>query len=271
MSQPDNLPFQLFNAPIEILDVAASGTYSIDRSPCVINMVSAAAESRTLDRPTRAGAILSLHMQTDGGDITLTVTGGYDELGTTTMTFSDVGQYAVFQSYMTSAGVFFWRLLSTHAFGNLAALLATAAEINRVADVSTRKISLTTTPVTLDEATHEGKVIVLNKADALAVTMPAATGSGAKYEIYVGTTASGGSYTIVRDGSDVFKGVAVGDDGDGEPANAWSTVAATTITMDGSTQGGIAGDRWYLTDIASAVWSVAGFITQSGTEATPFS
>ena len=41
--------------------------------------------------------------------------------------------------------------------------------------------------------------------------------------------------------------------------------------MDGSEKGGIKGDHWEIVDIASGLFHVRGFITQSGTEATPFS
>ena len=45
-----------------------------------------------------------------------------------------------------------------------------------------------------------------------------------------------------------------------------------TITLNGTTTGGVNKGDWIeLEDIASGVWGVAGTITGSGTEATPFS
>ncbi|MGE3840055.1 MAG: hypothetical protein AB7I50_00565 [Vicinamibacterales bacterium] len=149
---------------------------------------------------------------------------------------------------------------------------ATAAEINRAADVSGRLVSVTTTPLAVAEATHEGKTIALNKADGITATLPAATGSGAVYRFVVGTTASGGSYVIGVTGNDTFKGLALGLDSEGVPANAWAAGASDEVfTMDGSTQGGVVGDEVVFQDIAADVWQVQARLQQSGTEASPFS
>lgn len=151
-------------------------------------------------------------------------------------------------------------------------LTATAAEVNRVADVSTRVVSLTTASPTLAVADHEGKTLVLNKADGVAVTLPAATGSGAIFRFVVGTAFSGGSFVATCTGNDTLKGLALGLDGDGVPANAWAAGASDEIfTMDGSTQGGAVGDEVTFEDIKADVWKVRAFLQQSGTEASPFS
>lgn len=156
----------------------------------------------------------------------------------------------------------------------MAGILATTAELNRATDVSTRIVSLTTTPVTASIASHEGKTVVLNKADTLAVTLPAASGSGARFRFIVGIAASGGSYTIATaPTTDVFAGIALGTDDDGVPANSWATASnSNKITMDGSTQGGKVGDIVEIEDIAAGVWAITNMrLTQSDTEATPFS
>jgi hypothetical protein len=41
--------------------------------------------------------------------------------------------------------------------------------------------------------------------------------------------------------------------------------------MDGSTQGGLKGDSIEIIDVATGLFSCKVFITQTGTEATPFS
>lgn len=146
------------------------------------------------------------------------------------------------------------------------------AELNRVADVSARLVSVTAATLAVSEATHEGKTIVLNKADGQAVTLPAATGSGAIYTFAIGTTITSVGTTIKVTGNDVMFGQVFGEDGDGEPANSWPTAAdSDTITLDGSTKGGYKGDTIILQDFAADSWLVKGFITQSGIEATPFS
>ena len=73
-------------------DPGDAGTITVDGANDYVQLVSAAAETRTLNRPTSIGQSVILNMQTDGGDITMTVTGGFDEAGNTTLTFADPGQ-----------------------------------------------------------------------------------------------------------------------------------------------------------------------------------
>ncbi|MBL4891466.1 MAG: hypothetical protein JKX91_06525 [Rhizobiaceae bacterium] len=44
-----------------------------------------------------------------------------------------------------------------------------------------------------------------------------------------------------------------------------------TITMNGTTSGGILGDRIVLTDMATGKWLISGHINSTGTVVTPFS
>lgn len=100
-------------------DPGTAGTITVDRSPCNVLLTSGAgAETRTLARPTAVAARAKLVFKTDGGgDITLTVTGGYNEDGDTTLVFSDVGQFAIFEAAYDGTD-YFWRLVATHATGN---------------------------------------------------------------------------------------------------------------------------------------------------------
>lgn len=44
-----------------------------------------------------------------------------------------------------------------------------------------------------------------------------------------------------------------------------------TITMSGSTTGGVRGSMVELQDVASGIWMVRGSLVSTGAEATPFS
>src|SRR5688572_1074508 len=87
-------------------------------------------------------------------------------------------------------------------------VVATAAELNRAADLSTRVVDATAATLALTEASHEGKVVTLNRAAGIAVTLPAATGSGGKYKLVVGTTFTGAA-TVKVVGDDIMKGTAI--------------------------------------------------------------
>lgn len=61
------------------------------------------AETRTLARPDKAGVLVTVALDTDGGDLTLTVTGGYNSAGDTSIVFADAGDMVVFMSVKTGA------------------------------------------------------------------------------------------------------------------------------------------------------------------------
>ena len=118
------LAHKIHDANVQMVDPGASGTITVDRSPAYVPLVSAAAETRTLARPTKTGAIATLYFLTDGGDITLTVTGGFNENGDTTFTFSDAGQFITFLSCYDGTN-YHWRKIADHLGGG--STLATEA------------------------------------------------------------------------------------------------------------------------------------------------
>lgn len=134
-----------------------------------------------------------------------------------------------------------------------------------------------TADTTLTAEEHSNRTLVFNSADGDTVTLPAATGTGNVYKFFVGTTITSNNDVIqVASASDIMQGLIMGADAPGGTTNDynWGTAAdSDTITLGGTSNatGGIQGDSVVLTDIASGVWSVSGFINQGGTEATPFS
>lgn len=153
-------------------------------------------------------------------------------------------------------------------------LLATAAELNNVADVSTRKVAAGAT-LALTVAAHDGKIIELDTAAGSVVTLPAATGSGARFEVVVKTLATSNSHKIqVANASDTMKGVVQSVDTDtGDAVAPFAAAAASdTITLNRSTTGSVTiGERFVLVDSAANVWSVEGWFGATGAPATPFS
>jgi len=159
----------------------------------------------------------------------------------------------------------------------LMGVTATAAEINAVADVSGRLVTLTG-DTTITEATHAGRTMLLGEVGGnalLTVTLPAATGTGNKYRFVVSVVNTSNYVIAVADATDIMYGniftSSTGDTPDlGQP---WTTAAdSDTITLNGTTTGGVAiGDWIELQDILTNGWAVTGITTTSGTEATPFS
>lgn len=156
--------------------------------------------------------------------------------------------------------------------------LATVAEVDRVADVSTRIVTLVASGA-ISLATHEGKTLLLGEVggNALAAfTLPAATGSGARYLFRV-SVVNTSSYTITTNTTDVFRGTIETHDldiTDGTLLHAFPSTAATIITLNGSTTGGaLIGDWVEIEDILAGAWFVRGVVScaAGSNPATPFS
>lgn len=118
-------------------------------------------------------------------------------------------------------------------------------------------------------ATHNNSVILMGAA-ALAVTLPAATGSGMRFTFVSSVVAS--AQSIATTGSDTFVG--------GLSSATTTTGAGThealggsdaTISFNGTTTGGLIGTKVEVIDVAAGVWAVDGRLVGSGTLATPVS
>ncbi len=151
-------------------------------------------------------------------------------------------------------------------------VLATVAELNRAADASTRIVNVTTATLAITELLHDGKVLTANKADGITFTLPAASGSGAKFVIVVGTTITSVGLIVQVVTDDVMTGLAHFGVTTDTTAVMFSTAAdSDTVTMNGTTTGGLKGNMLEFIDIGADLWSVRiqGIITT--TETTPFS
>ena len=128
-----------------------------------------------------------------------------------------------------------------------------------------------TAATSLKRAVNAGTVTVLDSATGRIITLPASTGKGDVYTVYVKTTVSSGSHVVqVANSTDVINGgVAISTDIAGVTMLASAT--SDTITMNGSTTGGLAGSWVRLTDVVAGFWYLEGFLVSTGAEATPFS
>lgn len=154
-------------------------------------------------------------------------------------------------------------------------VLATATEINRACDVSTRGVAVGGTALSLTEAAHDGKTIRLDHtAAASTVTLPAATGSGARFKLIVTAVNTNNHLVKVPDASNVMRGVVTMLDNDSNAATAYAATGTDdTITLNGTTTGGQIGDWLEFEDIAANTWHVTGMllVPAGSNVADPFS
>lgn len=119
---------------------------------------------------------------------------------------------------------------------------------------------------------HLGTPIVLDRAAGVTATLPSATGSGNAYEFLVATTVTSNSYKIQVTTTDVMTGSALLLQDAADTVVGFETAATSdTVTLNGTTTGGITGAKVKVTDIASGKWFVEVISAATGTEATPFS
>lgn len=131
-------------------------------------------------------------------------------------------------------------------------------------------VELTAATLSLTAGGHAGQTVVSNLAATQTITLPAASGSGNVYRIFVETTKTGDLIIQVANATDVMNGV-LGVATDAGGVNIPTAATSDTITMNGSTTGGVQGSFVELQDVASGVWRVSGALVSTGVEATPFS
>jgi hypothetical protein len=130
--------------------------------------------------------------------------------------------------------------------------------------------STLTASATITQETYNGQIINLSAAAGMTITLPAATGTNAIYRFVVDTAVTSNSYVIkVANATDIFIGTASVA---GTTGTVFSTIAASdTLTMSGSTTGGLAGSYVEIMDVAAGEFIVRANLLGSGTPATPFS
>jgi hypothetical protein len=134
-------------------------------------------------------------------------------------------------------------------------------------------INLTAATYTLSKTAHSGTVLTANRAAGITLTLPASAGDGSLFEIVVGTTITSNNLIVqVANSTDIMSGSAIMAQDAADTAVMFETAAdSDTITMNGSTKGGIKGDRIVLKDVSAGLWAVTIIGSGTGTEATMFS
>lgn len=152
--------------------------------------------------------------------------------------------------------------------------------IRDVLNRSNAPIVVTAATLALTQAAHDGFAVVLSRALGVTVTLPAATGSGARFLIYSGLALSGGSHVLqVANAQDFMRGAQfTGTDNGSGAGLTWPTsnsgtvsTESDTLTWNGTTKGGIVADVIEIVDVAANTWAIETYTNETGTEATPFS
>lgn len=128
--------------------------------------------------------------------------------------------------------------------------------------------------MSLTPAEQGGRTVILDTVAGVVATLPAATGTGNKYRFVIKVLATSNSYIVkVANATDVLIGIILALTDGSNAVIAWAAGATDdTVTLNRSTTGGVSlGEFVEFHDIALNTWAVSGVISQSGSEATPFS
>jgi hypothetical protein len=134
-------------------------------------------------------------------------------------------------------------------------------------------VNTTATSLTVTATQHAGKIVGVSSTVPIAITMPQATGTGNVYKFVVRVVATGTPHTIkVANATDVMHGVSWASTTTSTNAESFTATATDdTISLNGTTKGGVVGDLVTIQDIATGFFNVQCFTSPTGTEATPFS
>jgi hypothetical protein len=106
---PHRIHRDLYESDHTLTDPGNGGTIRVTGDLMICEMVSVAAETRTLAAPTKSGIRFVLRLMTDGGDIVVTIANGLDSAGETIATFNDASDMlSMISAETTTAGTFRW-------------------------------------------------------------------------------------------------------------------------------------------------------------------
>lgn len=128
------------------------------------------------------------------------------------------------------------------------------------------------TVLALTRALHGNRTVMIASTTPIAITLPAATGTGTKYTLVFQAAATATQHTIkVANTADAMMGlIASLTTTAGVMIGFKSTTTDDTITLNGTTTGGGIGSKYEITDAKTAVFVIDGRDTAAMTT-TPYS
>ena len=141
----------------------------------------------------------------------------------------------------------------------------------QISDLTPTFSAITDSSITLVSGTE----YLVNDADGGAMVLPSA-GQGKRIIINIGTKITSNTLTITAASGDLLKGFAFLEATEQTVANNKTMFAPDgtddlIITLDGSTKGGLVGDKIECVGISATEWRVRAILQHTGTAATPFS
>ena len=106
-----NALHQQFDSDYVMLDPGNGKALVVDRDRGMVELVTAAAETRTLEDPQRSGVQLALTLKTDGGNCVITAATAINAAGNTIMTFDNPGDTILLLSIPDGTSGYKWKVM----------------------------------------------------------------------------------------------------------------------------------------------------------------
>ena len=151
---------------------------------------------------------------------------------------------------------------------------ALSCDFNPIRTSSNLIVPVTSSTLTLTEALHNNRTMVLDLAGGIAITLPAAA-AGLKFRFLVKTTFTGAASIKSVTGADIMIGHALMGNNTDNTVVDWQSVASSTNdTIDlfgtANSTGGIEGQEITIEGLGANLWFVTIRGDAAGSEATPF-
>ena len=148
------------------------------------------------------------------------------------------------------------------------------AGVSLVGPTTDLVVTCTASTLTVSAAVHNNRIITLDRAGGIAVTLPTCA-AGLKFKFIVLTTFTGAATIKSATGADIMIGHALMGNNSDNSVVSWEALASNTYdTIDllgtSNSTGGMAGQEIDITGLAANLWYVYIRGDASGTEATPF-
>lgn len=123
---------------------------------------------------------------------------------------------------------------------------------------------------------QSGSTVMLDRAGGSTITLPAGCQIGTNFEFVCTVTNTTPSYKIITGAAtELMVGSILNCDTDSSDAVAiWKGLVGSSyisVILNGTTTGGLIGDRIVMTKVTATKWSVTGVTNATGVVATPFS
>ena len=121
-------------------------------------------------------------------------------------------------------------------------------------------------------ARDAGATVLLDTATGSVITLPVPV-AGMEFDFYISTSVTSNSHQINTDAATTFIGGAITmviDTSATSEGQVGDETSHVTITMNGSTTGGLKGSHLKFKALSSTVWIATGIVVGSGTLATPY-